>query len=75
MYSELGAVIVAGSCIEININLALTDGINKLVLVELREFQNVVIEEVVLPFAVFDFKLLVGLNVETVCEFHASLME
>lgn len=36
MYAELGAVIVTCTCIEVNINLALTDGINKLVLVEGR---------------------------------------
>lgn len=35
MNAELGAVVVAGSGVEVHINLTLTDGINKLVLIEL----------------------------------------
>lgn len=66
---------MTGSCIEININLALTDGVNKLILVELRQFQNIVIEEKVFALAIFDFKLLVGLDIEAIREFNTSFME
>lgn len=73
--TELCAVIVASAGIEIDVYLPVTDGLDKLVLVEVREFEDIIIEEVFLTFFAFTFTLNVSPDIEAIFEFRSGLMK
>ena len=68
-------MVVSRAGIEVDVYLAVADGLNELGLVEVRELQHVVVEEVLLALLAFAFALDVGADIEAVFELGAGLVE
>lgn len=68
-------MIMSSTCIKVNINFAITDGLNKLVLVKSGKLKDVIIKEVFLPTLSRSFAFDIGSNIEAVFEFCSSLVK
>ena len=59
-------MVVSSTSIEVNVYLAVTDGLDELVLVKIREFKHVVIQEELFTLLAFSLMLNISTNIKTV---------
>ena len=59
-------MVVSGASIEVDVYFAVANGLDETLLVEVREFQHIVVEEILLAFAPNGFALDLGTDVKAV---------
>ena len=73
--AELCAVIVASASVEVNVYLAIADGLDETLLIEIGKFKIVVVQKVLLTFASNGFGFYIGSHIKTVLQFGSCLVE